>query len=169
MKLQYLHEEFDYTELAKRKWSELLSDTMDKTKIHFDTENNGEMTKTERVITIDREKNEDMDPVKFRCQMWSAGGDWQQMSYYFRCQITNGFAYYPEMDEELSQYGNSMFCMIPPKDGGNEHLIAKDGKFFPPDDPYPNDPETEPNESKCWEWLKGRLDEMVRDWEKGIE
>ncbi len=164
MRLIHLTEDFNYDILADEKWRELLKEAMDDAGINFDTENDDAKHKNERIIKVGTDLAGSTSPrkyAKFRCQIRAAGGDWQQMSYYFRCQIIDGWAHDFRFDREMSTYTNNMFCMIPPKDGGNVHLLEKDGRMFPPD--QHDKEEMVPNAAACWEWLTKQLTKMVHE------
>jgi len=149
---------FTYVDLANRKWGDLLHEAMKTFHVYFDTENNdrkGGQGQREIVIPQIEWKP---TKCKFKCEMWTAGGDWQWPVRYFKCQLVDGYAF------GVSQYKDSgMFIYIPGKEEGNDHLtLGKEGKWYAPDDEHHKkgiDPE--PNERKCWVSLNKYLKELV--------
>lgn len=166
MKLNVINEEFDYSYMAKEKWQELLKEMMDVSDVSFDLENDYNIG-DDKLITVHVEDENSDHPIKdqVRCQLFEAGGDWQEPTCYFRCQVASGRFYCSCTDKLLSQYDNSMFCLIPPKNEGNYHLKEEDGKYFPSDADCTkdNDEKITYSEKDCWEWLKNMLDKMRKD------
>jgi len=165
MKLDMINEDFDYDNLAKDKWQELLKELMDIDGFSFDLENDYDVSK-DRLITVHEDEDSELKD-QARCQMFEAGGDWQEPTCYFRCQAVNGRFYCSCTDRLISPHdGGGMFCLIPPKDGGNYHLVeTEDGRFVPADADGTKDRDERMtyNEKDCWEWLKDMLDNMRKD------
>lgn len=66
----------------------------------------------------------------------------------------------------MTEHSDSMFCLIPPKDKGNHHLVEiNNGKFVPSDADCTkdNDEKVICNEKDCWNWLDDKLNDMYRD------
>lgn len=141
---------FDYNQLAKERWREILNNAQKKFSVSFDTENDDAVDQREIIIP---QKEWDFTKCKFRCEMRSAGGDWEFPVIYFRCQIIEGYA------NGLATYGNSLFCYIPGKEDGNNHLVKCGKKWCAPTD---DDNEIEADEQKCWASLKAYLGDLVR-------
>lgn len=167
MKLSIINEEFDYSDLANDKWGELLKEMMDISNISFDLENDYDVS-DDRLITVHIKDEDSENPLKdqVRCQMFEAGGDWQEPTCYFRCKVTEGYFYCSCTNKLRSQHTNSMFCLIPPKDDGNHHLIGVDGgKFVPSDADCTKDRDEKVvyNKKDCWAWLKDMLEKMCNE------
>lgn len=142
---------FNYDDLAKDKWHEKLKAAKEKFKASFDTENDDKVT--QRDITVDQNFWQH-SKCRFHCEMRKAGGDWEAPVVYFRCQLFDGYA------DGVSKYGDSMFCFIPVKGQGNEHMVqGKKGTWCAPDGDGKD--VGEPNEKKCWESLKKYLTDLV--------
>lgn len=149
-----LTEEFTYEELGKDMWRQKQRDAHDKFKIQFDHENDDAVTS--RTITIPQDFW-DHTKCKFECELRKAGGDWEDPTAYFRCQLVKGYAY------GVNGYSGSdkkYFCFIPSGDA-NPHLIKEKNSWRPPtqDDEESNQ---EPNEQKCWAQLKDYLADLVK-------
>jgi len=145
---------FTYEDMAKQKWRELTSEAMKTFNVYFDLENDNPTTK--RIIVIPQQEWE-FSKCKFKCRMFSAGGDWQYPVRYFHCQLVDGYAF------GVQKYKNSgMFVYIPGKTEGNYHLVRGKEKWSAPDDDnYKKGIDPEPNDRKCWESLKIYLKELV--------
>ena len=158
--LQYLFEYdsnyFSYSVLSRRMWRDLIHKAKKDSKIWFDLEND-DTTKQQKDITIDQ-NYWTHSTCKFRCELFSAGGDWEYPVYYFRCQLISGYAL------NLSQYGNSHFVYIPSKTEGNYHLIPgrKDSEWRAPHDgEYKKGIDPEREDKPCWKALKQYLQLLV--------
>ena len=155
--LQKSEDFFTYDDMANQKWRELTHEVMKTFNVYFDLENDNPMSK--RVIIIP-EKEWEFTKCKFRCRMYSAGGDWQYPVRYFRCQLVDGYAF------GIEKYRSSgMFIYIPKKTEGNYHLIAGktgSGKWYAPDSQdYKKGIDPEPNDRDCWKALNNYLKELV--------
>lgn len=149
------NKEFDYSNIAKNKWHEILSKTQKESGIYFDTENDDSICV--RDIKIDQ-KEWDFTDCKFRCELRIAGGDWQCSVAYFRCQLVKGYANVPD------KYESKMFCFIPNKSEGNPHLQqTKNGQLSAPDNEnyFKKSEHPKPNEKLCWSSLKTYLKKLV--------
>ena len=155
---------FTYDKIAQDMWIKEWKRAKEHFNIRFDWENN-ESSKERKVIVI---KNNE-DSYKFNCELFIAGGDWENSSYYFRCQLVDGSIYAVEAYEgeeapmlpfpgAISQYNGSHFILIPPKEAGNTRLIAgKDGWIASQD----NDDVPELNSKAAWTWLKKYLENLI--------
>jgi len=157
-KLQMLYEYdknfFNYSNMSKNLWRDLVNDAKKEFNIRFDLENNYSK-KIQRDIIIPQKEWEHTE-CKFRCELYCAGGDWEEPVYYFRCQIIKGYAF------EKHTYENSHFIYIPGKTEGNYQLWKGDKGWHAPDnDVYKKGIDPEPNEKKCWESLKEYLKLLV--------
>ncbi len=142
-------DDFDYSELAKVKWRELVGDAQDKYRISFDLENDDGVKFRDIEIP---QTFWDFTKCKFRCELRQAGGDWQSPIFYFRCQLKDGYAF------DVGKYGNSMFVFIPGKEG-NIHLAkTSKGEWTAPNH---EEDEREPDEKKCWHLLEKYLRDIV--------
>jgi len=153
MKLILLNEDkefFGYDAISDPMWGVKFKEAEEKFGVEFNLENDDVVV--ERTITIPQERWE-FTKCTFHCQMRKGGGDWEQPSIYFRCQLWDGHAF------GLSEYSNPYFCYIPNKVQGNLHLINGEKNQTSPDSDSKKD--IEPNEHKCWESLKDYLKELV--------
>lgn len=153
---------FDYGSLAKKVWTDLIQNAKKQFNVWFDLENNDPSSKggKYRDIVIPQTRW-DFTKCKFRCQMWSAGGDWENPLFYFKCQLIDGYA------KGVGKYNNSMFIFIPNKNQGNYHLIdINDGKnkggWRAPHDGE-DKIDKERNERTCWKSLNSYLTQLVYD------
>ena len=155
---EYEKDFFSYKEIASEIWNDLTREAMKKFDVHFDLENN-DTVKQQREIIIPQ-KEWEFTKCKFRCELFSAGGDWQVPAYYFRCQIIDGYAF------EIQKYRNSgLFVFIPGKEQGNFHLIrGRDGKswWVPDNNNWKKGIDPEKNDRKCWEALEEYLKTLVK-------
>lgn len=171
MKLTLLTEDkkdknfFDYSKVEiELVWGDKIKEAQDRFKTDFSTEN--DYIISQRTITIDQNQW-DFSKCKFKCEMREAGGDWETPLRYFRCQLIDGYA------EGVSQYSDPFFCVIPDKEGGNLHLIqstndsGEKGYVLPASDDYDKVPE--PNDRKCWQYLKDYLTLMVNNEIKNVK
>ena len=136
-------------------WSELLSAAMDKSHIHFDTENNDAAIEGggQRSITVPQD-HWDTSKCTFRCELYQAGGDWEYPVFYFRCQLTSGYA------RGCSKHSEPFFCFIPDVKQGNAHLEkSKDGWITPNNSE--GELKVDPVPAECWKALKGYLNKLV--------
>lgn len=148
---------FNYDQnIVKNMWIKLVQIAMDDFKIQFDLENNDPVGNV-RDITIPQREWKHTD-CKFRCQLWSAGGDWENPVYYFRCQLLDGYAF------NLGTYNNSFFIFIPGKKEGNYHLVRtkkEDGWCAPHDGNYTKGIDPERNERDSWKSLNVYLKKLI--------
>lgn len=157
MRLSLLSEDkgpadFNYDTISKEMWRDKLEDAMEEFDIRFDTENDDAVSN--RIIEIPQTQWEHAK-CRFKCEIRLAGGDWQDSAYYFRCQLTDGYA------KGLSKYGDPNFCFIPGKNDGNGHLIkAKSSGYAAPDH---DDSNEDKSERKAWQALKKYLEKLVKD------
>lgn len=131
MKLRIICEDefdFDFSCEADKMWQEKLKEAQHAQHISFSTEND-DSVKQKRKIAIPETGHGAYDTARFKCELYSAGGDWEACTHYFRCEIYDGHV------DGLSQHGNPHFCFIPGKNEGNGHLIEKDGKWHAPERP----------------------------------
>jgi hypothetical protein len=165
MRLQLLTEstatskkEFDYSTIADEMWRKKCKEAHDKFDIHFDHENDDDMAEA-RDIGIDQ-NFWDMSDCKFRCELRQAGGDWENPSQYFRCQLLDGYA------KDLSHYSDPYFCVIPDGDNGNTNLIKSDSGGWVATGNSDVDGE-DLKDQKCWKFLKehlaGLVDEKIKE------
>lgn len=150
---------FSYDDLANAKWKDLEHEAMKSFNVYFDLENDNS-TKQQRNIVIPQTEWE-FTKCRFKCEMFSAGGDWQYPVKYFRCQLVDGYAF------GVQKYRNSgMFVFIPGKTEGNYHLIKgkqNSEKWYAPDaNNYKEGIDPKPDERKCWESLKNFLVFLVK-------
>ena len=155
-KMKYLGKKddiFSYSEMTKDMWRDKVKEAQERFSIGFDLENN-DSNKEKRNISFG-EKGNFGNYFNFNCELFSAGGDWENPVYYFRCQLLDGHI---KIDgNELSTYSNPHFVMIPPKEAGNTTLTegGKDFKWHAIDNQQP-DPE-ERDSKKAWTWLEKEL------------
>jgi len=96
----------------------------------------------------------DFSTCKFRCELRQAGGDWENPSQYFRCQLIDGYA------KDISQYSDPYFCVIPDGDNGNTNLIKSDSGGWVATGNSDTDGE-DLKDKKCWKFLKEYLTDLV--------
>mgnify|MGYP001767142696 CR=1 FL=1 len=138
----------------------------------FDLENDYPV-KSQRVIVIPQNQWSPTE-CKFKCEMYSAGGDWEIPVRYFRIQIVSGYCYddsYVPKEGETYSSGrnssmNSHFIFIPGKKQGNYHLVPIDKKgerhwSAPDNNQYYKDIDPKANERDCWKAVEDYLKEMV--------
>jgi hypothetical protein len=156
--LSKLNEEVEFTTsgMLDKLWRELTRQAMDKFNIHFDLENyDSKYNVQEYVVEQDEWEH---TKCKFRYQMCSGGGDWENPVISFRCQLVSGYAY------EVSTYDktNGMFVYIPSWEDGNKTLVLrKNGKGWVASD---NDTEAKGmknDEIECVKSLKKYLKSLV--------
>ena len=167
---EYDKEFFTYDVLEKDLWTDKIREAMDKFKIHFDLENN-DSCKSQREIEIPQ-SYWDHTECKFKCEMWSAGGDWEVPVRYFKIQLIKGYCYNDDKIEDgknyvgRGSYGGSHFVFIPGKTEGNYQLVSNrknDGNWSAPDNnEYKENIDPKANERDCWESLEEYLRELVR-------
>lgn len=125
-------DEFEYVELIKEFWNEVLSKEKERVNIGFDLENNEPVDKA-KYIEIDREHSTgsgDKEKYRIYAQLMAAGGDWQNKVYYFRCQVDTK-RYYATSKEWNDRWSKAeySFVYIPDREEGNKNLIeSKDEK-----------------------------------------
>lgn len=171
---EYDNNFFTFNELEKDMWRDKIHETKKRSKIYFDLENDYPV-KSQRVIVIPQNQWSPTE-CKFKCEMYSAGGDWEIPVRYFRIQIVSGYCYndefVPEKDKNYigrNSSSNSHFIFIPGKKQGNYQLQpGKDQGVWvaPNNDGYYKDIDPQANERDCWKALEEYLKEMV---EKEIE
>lgn len=144
---------FNYMTVADDMWAEKVKEAKDEFGVNFDCENDDSMDQ-QREIKIER--GGDKDPVKFACEMYSAGGDWEFPLRYFRCELKDGYV------DGLSKYSNPHFVFVPNGEQGNGQLTKTDkGEWVCPDSDF-DDSEELRDEKKCWDSLKDHLDGLVK-------
>lgn len=148
---------FDYRDLSKDMWHKKIKETQEEHGVSFDLENDYDIG--QREIEIPQDEWEHFKNCKFRCELYSACGDWQNPVLYFRCQLREGYA--------RDLHDGDHFIFIPSKDEGNINLI-KDGSKWraSEDDDYKKSLTKEqrrPNEYKAWQGLKRYLTKLVKD------
>lgn len=154
---------FNYDELTKDKWTDLLINAKEKFKIFFDLENN-ESCKIQREIIIPQNMWK-FTKCKFRCELCHSFGDWQEPVYYFKIQLSSGYCF----NDDKENFGrtsltNSFFIFIPGKEEGNYHLVPskKEGEWTAPDlNNYKKGIDPEPSEKDCWKSLELYLKKLV--------
>lgn len=157
---------FDYSELAKKMWSDIIKKGHKAFNISFDHEND-DSTKERRILTLEvpDEYNQDTGKKKyqFKCDLHRAGGDWQESSCYFRCQLVDGSFYnltrYPG---DIRTYGDSFFVVIPgPQDGNTRLDEGKDGGFVAIDAMGGKEKAPELDTERAWEYLGEYLTDLL--------
>lgn len=167
---EYDHDFFTYDRLEKDMWTEKIKEAMERFKIRFDLENN-DSVKSQRVITIPQNEWSPIE-CKFKCEMYSAGGDWQVPVRYFRIQVVSGYCYNDnKLDKDNLYMGrnsssNSHFIFIPGKKQGNYHLVPNDKHgertwLAPDNNQYYDKIDPKANERDCWTAAEDYLKEMV--------
>lgn len=157
---------FTYRDISETLWRNKFGEEEERSGISFDLENNDAVS--HRRITIPQD-HWDYTNCTFICESYAACGDWEDSSYYFRCQLVDGYAYLDGEDMSLTGKDDSKyFCYIPGKDEGNHHLVKNDngswGSVQQDDDA---EAQEEKSERNCWASLKKRLEEMVKEAIKG--
>lgn len=154
---EYDRDFFSYTQMASEKWNDLVRDAMKELKVRFDLENNNTANQQREIVIPQKEW--EFTKCKFRCELYSAGGDWEVPAYYFRCQLIDGYAFGTE------KYRNSgLFVFIPGKTEGNFHLVrSKNGEDWvaPDNNDWKKGIDPERNDRKCWEALEEYLKVLV--------
>lgn len=154
---ELFHSYFDLSRLEKNIFSDLVKEAQKKFNVFFDLENDSPIKNKERTITIPQTYWEHTK-CQFKCQLCTAGGDWQYPVYYFRCQLISGYVY------SIGKYDNNagLFVFIPNITQGNGHLITKDNiKYYAPDDDSKTDYNSLRSEKKCWDSLNEYLTNLV--------
>lgn len=143
--------DFSYDGIAHDMWHEVIHAGKDLFKIHFDLENDTDITSP---FTI---KNS----AKFLCQAYVAGGDWECPVLYYRCQlIDNEPGYFVKsFGTDLSKYNNAYFVFIPTKADGNNNLVPGKKGYVASQD---TDNHDEIDERKGRKALKGYLNDIVK-------
>lgn len=143
---------FDTTDIEREKWNETVKEAMDREKIWFDLENDSELEQ-KRVKVLE----ETDDELSIKCELCSAGGDWQEGTYYVRCQVADGFAF--------GIHKGQFFCLIPNKKQGNRILVKSEEKkgYFPPDagDGHNDDFLKDDDRKVVWENMPQILENFV--------
>lgn len=157
--------DFTYRDLSETMWRKKHTDECDRTGIDFDLENDDAVAS--RRLSFPAKIGDIDDPAVFICELRSAGGDWEDSSHYFRCQLIKGSA--RRDGEDLSCSGRDdgpYFCFIPNKEEGNHHLLDRgEGKWGAPDqdEATSKGTENEKSDRKCWAALKTHLEKLVND------
>lgn len=148
---------FGYDAIAKPMWQDKFKEATEEFGVCFDLENDNDIS--DRVISLPQRLTLPEKCV-FHCQMRKGGGDWEQPSIYFRCQLWDGYAF--------GHNSNPYFCFIPNHDQGNYHLIKHEDIWGSPDSN--SKIEEEPDEKECWaaleDYLLELIDEEVKEHEK---
>lgn len=122
MKLRLI-EDLVTTKMIKLTIQDLLSKYQKKNRITFDLENNDRIS----------EKSIKIGDTKVLCQLWNAGGDWENPVGYFVCQIADGllcvdgsmrntediFIYIPLQDNNLVRYKKGYVASVNADDEDN--------------------------------------------------
>src|SRR5262245_44863121 len=143
---------FDYGHLSSDMWRKKVSAERNSAGINFDLENDEAIAQREIVIP---QQQWDFTKCKFRCELRSAGGDWQSPVLYFRCQLKDGYA---RRDGQSIMGGDSHFVFIPGPDDGNCLGKAKKG-WTAPD----SDSKDKTSQYKAWHALKTHRKQLVDD------
>ncbi len=149
---------FDYRDLSNDMWRKKVREAQDEAKVSFDLENDYDVA--QREVEIDQDQWEHLSKVKFRCELFSAGGDWEDPVLYFRCQLSKGYA------RDLHQ--GDHFIYIPCQAEGNSNLIqGEKGEWHASTDEdrkhSGKKADNKPNEYKAWQGLKKYLTKLVKD------
>lgn len=168
---------FSYENIADEMWNDVWTKAKDHFNTGFDLENNDPMKGQKRVITIQKKEDDFTHDHKFNCELWVAGGDWEQSSLYFKCQMKDGSFYQNEDNNKelpypgnIGKFGDSHFILIPPKEAGNNHLrqfTNNEGKevWGAYDNNEINDKEIEDlDERAAWKWIENYLYKLVEDY-----
>lgn len=154
--------------LIKKIVREKITDLKKELGVNFDLENN-DPTEKKRIISIPRAPFPDgtpRSPVKFICQMWQAGGDWEYPVIYFVCQIKSGsLNRFGKEAKFVSQYDGekSFFCFIPLEHNRLKVINNKSWKYSAYSDSEDDKKDIpEPNKIKCWQQLTIYLERLVR-------
>jgi hypothetical protein len=142
---------FDYTQLAKDAWVDLLKKAHDRYDIYFNNENDD--ASDQKKLKIENKIVPD-SPYDFRCELRYAGGDWEYPVIYFRVQSENIL-----LGTDLGR----LFCVIPGKEEGNPSLKkgSKRGWVTPSNSDTKKEDVEDPDEKKAWEFLEKYLTEIV--------
>lgn len=148
---------FDYKDLSKDMWQKKVKEAQDEHGISFDLENDTDIG--QREIDIPQDHWDWFKYCKFRCELYSACGDWQNPVLYFRCQLRDGYA--------RDLHGGDHFIFVPSKDEGNVNLIKDGSKWRASEDDdfkvSQRKAQHKPNEHKAWLGLKRYLRKLVDD------
>jgi len=167
---EYDKEFFTFDRLEKDMWNDKIREAKERFKIFFDLENDYPV-KSQREITIPQNEWSPTE-CKFKCEMYSAGGDWEVPVRYFRIQIVSGYCYNDNEIKNGHYYmgrnssSNSHFIFIPGKKEGNYHLVPIDKKgerswSAPDNNQYYDNIDPKANEKDCWKAVEDYLKEMV--------
>lgn len=147
---------FDYKSISDEMWQKKVRETQEKTYISFNLENDYDIA--QREIEIDQDEWDHFPKVKFRCELYSAGGDWEDSVLYFRCQLFKGYA------RDMNQ--GDCFIYIPCKTEGNSNLVQDEHwewRASTDEDHNSKKEDRRPNEHKAWQGLKKYLTKLVED------
>lgn len=155
LKLLYEYDDnfFSYDKIENDLWLDLINNAKKEFNVYFDLENNYSLKKQRLIKFYMSDKRQ----VKFKCELYEAGGDWEIPVLYFKCQIIEGHCF-----EDKSFYTNSHFIYIPGKTTGNYQLVKNNDKWCTPNaDDYKKDIDPKSNEKDCWESLKKYLKDLI--------
>lgn len=137
--------QFDSTVAMKEAWNDAITKAKKEHKIDFDLENNDNVGDIKEIKI-----GEDI----YLVQLWSAGGDWQFPTYYFKIQ-------------EKDRNWRPLIVFIPEKEEGNGNLekgkngcqpIGADSKH-----------EDARNEDKAWTAVKKHLKKINKEYYERYE
>jgi len=159
---------FDYSDLAKQEWRSLVVKAKDASSIVFDLENDESVEQRRVAVDTPEDAFESArggmvdEKARFKCELCKAGGDWQQSTYYFRCQKYEGSA---------GIIGDGRFCLVPSKERGNVTLVKSEkGKWVPQDANKELGRDFDAEAKLCWDSLPDMLGEYIvmkrKDFEK---
>jgi len=152
--------DFDYKKtLADDMWGEVLHAGKDLFKIHFDTENDNDITDPFRLSVKE---------TSFVCQAFAAGGDWENPVLYYRIQLLKKppATKFVSFGTEISEYREPFFVFIPDAKDGNANL-QKDKKTGKQHATQDHDDAGEISERKGRKALKKYLEDCIKTVEQG--
>lgn len=166
---------FEYSDLIRNFWDEILRKEKKRVGIGFDLENNDSVDEA-KYIDFDKEfKSHNGDKKKYRiyAQLMSAGGDWENNVYYFRTQVEDK-SYFDARGEWSDRWNKAQytFIYIPNKSEGNQNLIKPSGKDSKNEwvvsgnsevDSYDFKPK---DMKKLWDNLKKHTIKRIKDYEE---
>lgn len=156
--LNKLNEELEFgtSGLMDRLWIDLTKEAMKKFNIYFDLENyDSKYNVQEYIVEQDEWKH---TKCKFRYQMCSGGGDWENPVISFRCQLVEGYAF------GVTPYDKThgMFVYIPSWEDGNKTLVLrKNGNGWAASDDDTEIKDMKYDEKECIKSLKKYLTSLV--------
>lgn len=146
---------FNYKDISSEMWAKKVKEAQEKHKVSFDLEN--DYFVAQREVDIPQNHWDWFKNVKFRCELYSACGDWEAPIHYFRCQLKDGYA--------RDLHKDDFFIYIPCKAEGNSNLVQGKGDSWVAADNKDcdrNRPE-KPSAFKAWQGLKKYLKKLVDD------